>query len=205
MTVDLLASGTGRRASIRRPDEAISSLVVAAAAGDQRAWNALVQEFTGLLWAVARAHRLHDADAADVVQATWLRLLEHLERLHDPARAGAWLATTARRECLRVLRGRERVTPSGEDLHEGESADAPPDRALLEQERDEALWRSFSRLRDSDQALLRLLMADPRPAYEEIAAALDMPIGSIGPTRQRALERLRQELETSGELALMTA
>ena len=97
------------------------------------------------------------------------------------------------------------VTPTGEDRPECESADLPPDHALVEQERDEALWRSFGRLRQSDQALLRLLMADPRPAYEEIAAALDMPIGSIGPTRQRALERLRQELETSGELALMTA
>ena len=205
MTVDLVAPGSARRASIRRTDEAISALVGAAAAGDQRAWNSLVQEFSGLLWAVARAHRLPDADAADVVQATWLRLLEHLGRLHDPARAGAWLATTARRECLRVLRARERVTPTGEDRPECESADLPPDHALVEQERDEALWRSFGRLRQSDQALLRLLMADPRPAYEEIAAALDMPIGSIGPTRQRALERLRHELETSGELALMTA
>ena len=122
---------------------------------------------------------MHDADAADVVQTTWLRLLEHLGRLHDPARVGAWLATTARRECLRVLRDHERVSPFGESLLEQESADLAPVDAVLEHERDEALWRSFRRLHESDQALLRLLMTDPRPAYEEIAAALDMPIGSM--------------------------
>jgi RNA polymerase sigma factor (sigma-70 family) len=205
MSVDLVAPGTAGRAPTRRTDEAVSRLVVAAAAGDQRAWNALVHEFSGLLWAVARAHRLHDADAADVVQATWLRLLEHLGRLHDPARVGAWLATTARRECLRVVRDHGRVTPFGEDLPEGESADMPPLDVMLEHERDEALWRAFCRLRESDQALLRLLMAEPRPPYEEIATALDMPIGSIGPTRQRTLERLRLELATNGSLALMIA
>jgi DNA-directed RNA polymerase specialized sigma24 family protein len=74
---------------------------------------------------------------------------------------------------------------------------------LLLSERDAALWRSFARLRQSDQALLRMLMIHPRPAYEEISAALDMPIGSIGPTRQRALSRLREELDCEQVLALM--
>ena len=78
-----------------------------------------------------------------------------------------------------------------------------PGDELLIDERDEALWRSFSLLRPSDQALLRLVMADPRPPYEEIAAALDMPIGSIGPTRQRALARLREQLESQQMLTLM--
>jgi RNA polymerase sigma factor (sigma-70 family) len=205
MTIDPIGPRAARRVPLRRTDEAVSRLVGAAAAGDERAWNALVQEFGGLLWAVARAHRLHDADATDVVQATWLRLVQHLGRLHDPARVGAWLATTARRECLRVLRVHGRITPFGEDLPEWESSDRPVMDALLVRERDQALWRSFNRLRERDQALLRLLMADPQPAYDEIAAALDMPIGSIGPTRQRALDRLRQELDTDGSLGLMTA
>lgn len=188
-----------------RDGEAVSKLVAAAAAGDERAWNALVAEFNGLLWAIARSHRLHDAQAADVVQATWLRLVEHLGRLNDPSRVGAWLTTTARRECLRVLRDRERAVPFGEEAPECPSEDLGPDDLLLEHERDEALRRSFSRLRESDQALLRLLVAEPRPPYEEIAAALGMPTGSIGPTRQRALERLRQELDSEGSLALITA
>ncbi len=205
MTIDLIAPGVASRAPGRRTGQAVSRLVTAAAAGDQVAWNALVQEFSGLLWAVARAHRLPDADAADVVQSTWLRLLEHLDRLQDPSRVGAWLATTARRESLRVLRESERAVPFGDDAPELESDAIAPDDAVLERERDEALWRSFSRLRATDQALLRLLVADAEPSYEEIAAALEMPIGSIGPTRQRALGRLRNELDNQSSLALMTA
>jgi RNA polymerase sigma factor (sigma-70 family) len=184
--------------------EQVERLVKSAAGGDQRAWDALVHEFGGLVWAVARAHRLRDADAADVAQATWLRLLEHLHRLNDPARVGAWLATTTRRECLRVLRDNKRRVLFGDDGPEHESRDVSPGDALLITERDDALWRSLSRLRASDQALLRLLMADPRPPYEEISAALNMPIGSIGPTRERALERLRQELVSHGALTLLT-
>ena len=203
MTVDLMAPGTRRRGPERRSRQAVSRLVGAAAAGDQRAWNALVEEFSGLLWAVARAHRLRNADAADVVQVTWLRLLEHLGSIHEPERVGAWLATTARRECLRVLRMAQRYVLSGDEPANSEFTD-PALEDILTAERDEVLRRCFARLRPTDQALLRLLVADPRPAYEEIAAALDMPIGSIGPTRGRALERLRQELEREGPLSLMT-
>jgi RNA polymerase sigma factor (sigma-70 family) len=205
MTVNPIAPGSGSRAPKRRSGESVSRLVKAAAAGDERAWNALVEEFSGLLWAVARAHRLPAADAADVVQATWLRLLEHLQRLQDPSRVGAWLATTARRESLRLLRESERAVPFGDDAPELESDAIAPDDVLLGRERDDALWRSVACLRPSDQALLRLLVADSEPSYEEIAAALDMPIGSIGPTRQRALQRLRGELDVAGSLLLMTA
>jgi RNA polymerase sigma factor (sigma-70 family) len=194
-----------RPARGRCSSEAVTKLVKAATAGDECAWDGLVCEFAGMIWAVARAHRLHDADAADVAQATWLRLLEHLKQLNEPARVGAWLATTARRECLRVLRESQRSLPFGDEAPDWESSEIPPGDALLVRERDEALWRSFLRLRASDQALLRLLMADPRPPYEEIAAALNVPIGSIGPTRQRAFERLRQELDGQGTLSLMTA
>jgi RNA polymerase sigma factor (sigma-70 family) len=179
----------------RPSGEELARLVRGAAAGDQCSWDALVDEFAGMLWAVARAHRLCDADAADVEQATWLRLFEHVNQLREPALVGTWLATTARRECLRILRGAQRHIPFGEDTPEQESPEAPAGEALLIAERDQALWCSFERLRASDQALLRLLTADPRPPYEEISAALDMPIGSIGPTRARALQRLRQELD----------
>jgi RNA polymerase sigma factor (sigma-70 family) len=193
-----------RGTSPRRSPAEITTLVRLAASGDQHAWNALVDDFTGLIWAVAGAHRLHDADAADVVQATWLRLLEHIGELTDPPRVGAWLVTTARRECLRVLRSGERLVPVGDDAPEFESSWSLPGEALLTHERDRALWRSFFRLRASDQALLRLLVAEPRPSYEEIAAALGIAIGSIGPTRRRALERLRQELAGVGTLSLMS-
>src|SRR5207244_4190638 len=122
-----------------------------------------------------------------------------------PASLGAWLATTARRECLRLLRGMAREVTYGGELPSEPAVEEAVDVRIMTSERDEALWRCFGRLRTSDQALLRLLLADPRPAYEEIAAALDMPIGSIGPTRARALERLRQGLDREGALTLVSA
>jgi RNA polymerase sigma factor (sigma-70 family) len=179
-------------------------MLQSAAAGNSGDWELLVDRFAGMIWAIARAHRLSAADAADVSQATWLKLVERLDQIRDPDRVGGWLATTARRECLRVLRGSRREAPSGEDIPQQWSPEAPPDKAVQLTERNQLLWQCFARLRPSDQALLRLLLAEPRPAYEEISAALDMPIGSIGPTRARALKRLRREIEREGELSLMT-
>ena len=190
-------------AACDRPSDAeIARLVRSAAAGDQRAWGTLIDEFGGIVSAVVRAHRLADADAADVTQTTWLRLFEHLEDLRQPSRVGAWLATSARRECLRVLRAAHRHAPLDDDTPESQSPESPAAEALLTAERNQALRRSFQRLRESDKALLRMLMVDPRPPYEEISAALDMPIGSIGPTRARAFERLRQELTRDGIITL---
>src|SRR5438034_5099746 len=97
---------------MRSAGATLEDLVRGAAAGDQAAWNELVERFQGLVWATSRSYRLSRADAADVAQTTWLRLVEHLDRIHDPERLGAWLATTARRECLRHIRlhGREQLS-----------------------------------------------------------------------------------------------
>jgi RNA polymerase sigma factor (sigma-70 family) len=203
MTAILSPRPAPSRADRRLSNELAAQLVAAATAGDQQAWDSLTRAFGPMIWAIAGAHRLRHADAADVSQATWLALLEHLRDLKDPARVGAWLATTARRECLRVLRDKGRRVLYGDDAPEHESPDPSPGAALLLSERDQILWRAFERLRPSDQALLRMLMADPRPSYEEISAALDMPIGSIGPTRQRALDRLREQLDAGRALTLM--
>jgi RNA polymerase sigma factor (sigma-70 family) len=183
----------------------LRTVLAAAAAGDERAWDALLDRFGSMIWAVARAHRLCNADAADVTQATWTALLTHLDQLNDPDRVGAWLATTARRECLRLLGQARSVVPCGDELPEPEAQQPHPAEELCVEQRNAALWRSVRRLRDSDQALLRLLMADPAPSYDEISAALEIPVGSIGPTRARALERLCRELRRDGVLALMRA
>jgi RNA polymerase sigma factor (sigma-70 family) len=180
------------------PPAAVTRLVELAAAGDERAWRSIVDEFAGLVWAATRAHRLDHADAADVVQTTFVRLVEHLPALQQPERVGAWLATTARRECLAVLRRRARVVPLGDALPEAVADESEHGSTLFVAERDAALRAAFERLRPSDQALLRMLTADPAPSYDEIHAALGMPIGSIGPTRARALERLRREVERLG-------
>lgn len=171
--------------------------------GDEQAWRALVERFASLVWSVARGHRLGDGDASDVSQTTWLRLVEHLERINDPDHVGAWLATTARNECLRLLRYARRQVPIDGDVADlaGASGAGPPveiDERLLRGERDRALWSAFSAIPERCQALLRVLTADPAPSYEEISAALGMPIGSIGPTRARCLAKLRIEAELAG-------
>ena len=173
-------------------------MIRAANGGDDQAWSAIVDRFAGLVWSIARAHRLAPAEAADVAQTTWLRLVENLDRITEPERLGAWLATTTRRECLRHIRLRSRELPTGEDgLFEAPSDDGAEQR-LITRERTAAVRRAFRRISDRCQALLRLLAAPQELSYEEIAAALDMPIGAIGPTRARCLDQLRRAPELAG-------
>ena len=175
-------------------DISLEELVRAAGDGDQGAWATLVGRFEGLVWATVRAHRLSHADAADVAQTTWLRVVEHLDRIREPEALGGWIATTARRECLRHIRLHGRDLPSDEvDMFESPTEDTP-ELALLGNERDTALWRAFGKLGERCQALLRLLVSQDEPRYEEIGAALDMPVGAIGPTRMRCLEKLRAKI-----------
>ena len=179
----------------------LATLLRAASEGDQEAWNAITDRFTSLLWSVARSYRLGSDDAEDVVQNTWLRLLENLTKIDNPEALPGWLATTARREALGILRRRGRTVLTrdedlGVDLADPASTDL--DSALLEDERDVELWASFAKLPERCQQLLRVLMACDRPVYAEVSAAFDMPIGSIGPTRMRCLERLRRLVAESG-------
>ena len=171
---------------------ATAVLLARASAGDESAWQQLVDSHTGLLWAVARSHRLDQADAADVVQTTWLRLLEHLGRIQDPNRLVGWLVTTTRRECLRVLRrsGRERLAGEDSTFDVADETAEPVDAKLILDERNAALWTAFQQLPERCQQLLRIAVATPQP-YGEVSAAMDMPVGSIGPTRSRCLARLR--------------
>jgi RNA polymerase sigma factor (sigma-70 family) len=180
-------------------------LVRLADAGDQNAWDTLVGRFNGLLWAIARAHRLDSFAADDVVQTTWLRLLEHLGQIKDPERLPAWLATTARRECLRMLRRSGREVMGVADDVAVELVDRltePLDDRLLTDERDVALWQCFQQLPDRCQTLLRILMASPPPSYGDVSAALGTPVGSIGPTRGRCLDRLRELAAQAGLAAI---
>lgn len=170
----------------------LTDLVSAAADGDAESWNEITRRFTNLLWAVARSYRLASTDAADVVQNTWLRLVENLHRVEHPEALAGWLATTARREALSVLRARSRLLPVGDPFFHGAADDAPElDDAVIKDERDGYLWECVAQLPERDQRLLRALMACDRPSYTAVAAALEMPVGSVGPTRMRALSRLR--------------
>lgn len=182
----------------RAPDAAL--LVPRAAAGDRSAWEALVDQYSRLIWAVTRDFRLPESDAADVVQSTWLRLLEHISRIEYPDRIASWLTTTARHECLRHLAAARRVTLVDGDstAFEATAAQLPGvDERLLAAEQAGAVRDAMSKLPSRSQQLLELLMADPPVSYLEISDQLGLPIGSIGPTRGRCLERLRLMLQTS--------
>ena len=196
-----VAPSGGATVTALHPDgPPVAALVQAASDGNRAAWNALVDRFAPTVWAIARGHRLNAADAADVSQTTWLRLVENLHRIEQPERIGAWLATTARRESLRVIRLAGRQTPSGEDL---DTLPDPvsltsPDRNVVAQERDAVVNELVTRLPTRSQVLLRLLSADSPLSYRDISDSLGMPIGSIGPTRARALEQLRRLAVAAG-------
>ena len=166
-----------------------------AAAGDQAAWEQLVERYSRLVWSVTRSFRFTDSDAADVTQTTWMRLLEHIDRI-DPDRVAAWLSVTARRECLRVIALRKRVVLAYDDatFDEVPAVQADPDERLLSGERAGEVRRAMETLPERWQQMLDMLMADPPRSYAEIAEALGMPIGSIGPIRGRCLDKLRAQL-----------
>jgi RNA polymerase sigma factor (sigma-70 family) len=178
-------------------DTSVGQLIAGARCGDQACWDALVERFASLIWTVARGFRMSPADSADISQTTWLRLAEHLERLQEPDRVGAWLVTTTRRECLRRRRIQNRHVLVG-DKPEPAARVPDVDIRVLVDERDTALWRCIGQLPERSRALIAMLVADPPIAYADIADALDMPVGSIGPTRARLLTTLRRQVEAAG-------
>jgi RNA polymerase sigma factor (sigma-70 family) len=173
-------------------------LVRSAAQGDEKAWAGLVHGFSGLVWSIARAHGLGYADAEEVFQTTWLRLTEHVGRLKQPQHVGAWLATTARHESLKAIRAGRRATPT-DDLDALDSGDdVTPEAVALESEaaagdaaRLRDMWSAFQQLPDRCRALLRVLVSTPPMHYTQISEMFGIPVGSIGPTRGRCLQRLR--------------
>jgi RNA polymerase sigma factor (sigma-70 family) len=178
----------------------VASVVRAAAEGDDRAWEALHARFTPLLRSAARAFRLSPADVDDVVQQTWLAALTHIHTIRQPDAICAWLLVTARREALRTLqRGvREVVT---EELPEyAEAPTAPPGSELIHEERRVAVRAAVGRLDGRKQLVLDALLRTPDASYVDLAEQLEMPIGSIGPTRERALDRLRSDRGLSAVL-----
>ena len=176
-------------------DSVVTDLVARAKAGDRQAWDALVERYAPLIWSICRRHRLGRADADDVGQSVWLRLVDQLDRVRDPAALPGWLATTARRECLRVLGAvqgpRASVYALDVESLPDERADLA-DQGLLAAERHAALREAFDQLPPNGKQLISLLIADPPLPYADISAQLGIPVGSIGPTRSRYLDRMRR-------------
>jgi len=177
-----------------RDDPIVIALVVRATEGEQAAWDEIVERFSPLVWSICRRFRLSDADAHDVGQNVWLRLVEYLPSLREPAALPGWLATTTRRECLRVQRlswqHEKQLAQPEIDLPADEET-TQVDRWLIADERDSALRTAFAQLGKRCQQLLAMLMRDPPEPYAKISTDLSIPVGSIGPSRARCLDQLR--------------
>src|SRR5262245_54774725 len=173
----------------------VAVLVEAATGGDQRSWEELVRRHARLVWSIARAHGLAAADAADVSQTVWLRLVEYLGTLREPTRLPGWLSTAARRESLRVLHDQSKETLDNEVAEHaaGDPAESP-EVQVLAADRAKLVWEALRQLPRHCQVLLRALAASAELHYAQIAQALDIPVGSIGPTRQRCIKQLRAAL-----------
>jgi RNA polymerase sigma factor (sigma-70 family) len=172
-------------------DGSVPALVARARAGNQAAWDRIVEMYAPLVRAVCARHRLSTTDAEDVAATVWLRLVERLGTIREPAALPGWLATTTRHECLQLLRTRNRVVPvEADDLVDDTAAIA--DDWLVRQERFIALRQAFTQLSEKCQRLLSLLFADPPTPYAEISTMLGVPVGGIGPNRMRCLEMLRR-------------
>lgn len=183
-------------------DTGLQRVVADAAGGSAGAWTELMQRFGSMVMAVARSCRLNDADVAEVHQVVWLRLLEHIDRIEQPERVGAWLATTAKRESLRVVRAKGRLTFDHDTLlQRPDTASKPVDSGPIDEEDSRAVREAFALLPAHCQRLLGLLSSDEPMSYRQISEALSMPIGSIGPTRGRCLEHLRRIMASMGSVA----
>lgn len=177
----------------------VADLLLRVGEGDPAAWEDIVHRYGSRVCATVRSFALQDADALDAMQTTWLRLAEHAHRIQDPERLGGWLVTTARRECLRILR-QAKSTPDRCDAVAEAVVDplVGPEQRVIDADTRRTLWNLVSELSPRRRSLLRALFTDhPRP-YIEAAHITGIPPGGIGPTRARALAQLRDRLEEHG-------
>jgi RNA polymerase sigma factor (sigma-70 family) len=193
-------SGTSSGVGFSLQSASVAALVVEARGGNAGAWEELVARFGGMIAATGRRYRLSPPDVAELQQTTWLRLVENLHRIEQPERVGGWLATTARRESLQLLKraakyhsGADQMLANMPDRHLPE-----PDARPIAEERDTLLRVAWDRLKPRCQELLTLLITDDPLGYKDLSQLLKMPIGSIGPTRARCLEHLRRLVEEEG-------
>lgn len=174
----------------------VASLLHQVVQGDETAWKELVDRFSPMLWGTARRAGLNVADADDVVQTTWLLLAENVDRMRDPAALPGWLATTARRESLRLAKARSREAPSGiaevvldvPDHREG------PEARALRSHAEGRMRHALSKLSQRCQELLSIIALAPETSYAQVAQALGMARGTVGPKKSRCLAALRTAL-----------
>ena len=184
----------------------VTAVVAAAEDGDEAAWQDIVGRYTPLVASVAHGFRLRRADVDDVAQTVWLRLVEHLGELREPRALPRWIITTTRNECIRLFNASRRTRPIDPiaecSAYDEAAAGASqpflgtqpddPDEHLIQVGRHQALLAALAELPPHQRDLILLLIEDPPLSYATISQRLNVPIGSIGPTRARAVERLRE-------------
>jgi RNA polymerase sigma factor (sigma-70 family) len=183
-----------------RDDPSVVALIARAAHGDQRAWNDLVERYAPLVWSICNRYRLNRHDIDDVGQNVWLLLVEQLANLREPAALPGWLATTTHRECLRILRAAHRnghLQMTHAELLPSD-CDVLMEQEVITAERNAALRAALAELPLRSRQLLSMLISDPPHSYLQISAALQIPVGSIGPQRARCLARLRRSSSLVG-------
>jgi RNA polymerase sigma factor (sigma-70 family) len=160
--------------------------------GDEAKMADLVTLLTPILWHTARAQRLDAHSAEDVVQSAWLALVRSSASITSPVAVLHWMIVTVRREAWRTASRQARVgSVESDELQAWPSADESPEQLLVRSSDASALWRHVTELSQRCQQLLRVIAFADRPDYSAVAAALGMPVGSIGPTRGRCLAKLR--------------
>jgi RNA polymerase sigma factor (sigma-70 family) len=168
-------------------------------AGDEAALESLVEKLTPLLWHIVRAYGLDTATAEDVVQNTWLTLVRKADTVAEPQAVLRWLTVTARRDAWRAARANGRIDLT-EDTATFDLRSTPvdsPEEQVVRTADERALWFAVGKLNERCQRLLRIIAFHDRPDYTALSQELGMPVGSIGPTRGRCLDKLRAELATS--------
>ncbi|MGD0701222.1 MAG: sigma-70 family RNA polymerase sigma factor [Trebonia sp.] len=185
-----------------RDDPYVVALVGRAAAGDEGAWDEIVDRYAPLVWSICARYRLSAADIEDVGQTIWTGLVKQLGKLREPAALPGWLSTTTRRECVRLLKESQRCEPFGGEPEDSVlAAEADPElveEEVLRAERHARLRAALAELPEESRRLLTLLVSDPPLSYAQISARLGIPPGSIGPMRGRCLDRLRRSPQLAG-------
>ena len=181
------------------PDD-VTDLLERARAGDSVAWEEIVRRYSSVVFATVRSFRLQEADVLDAVQMTWLRFAENCHRVQYPERLAGWLATTARRECLHILRQQTKHTLTSADAVADNVIDPGlgPEQRVIERDTARTLWNLVAELSPLRRTLLRALFTDNPDPYADVARTVGMPPGGIGPTRARALQQLRRRLDETG-------
>jgi RNA polymerase sigma factor (sigma-70 family) len=172
------------------------STLVALSCGDARAWEQTVRRYEGLLRSSARAVLRNDADVDEAVQRTWVLLFRHADRIHESACLPGWLSTTARREALAVLRSQQRAVPTEDVAERVSPVDADMADELMREELSRALDRAVDTLPATQRRLVRAMLREEQ-SYDALSRELDMPRGSLGPLRGRAVRALRAQLAAS--------